>query len=98
MRYRTNFEGNKLHDEYYECNNCGKQYENYNMLNHPDEHTGGFCWCGSESFKVMRLVTVYQEFYAPEDYDLADTMDVAYQLDEWQMTDFAIRIKENNNE
>jgi hypothetical protein len=87
-----------LHDEYYECNDCGKQFADYHHMVHPDEHTGGFCTCGSDDLKVMRLVTVYQEFYAPEDYDLDDTMQIAYELDEWQMTDFAIRLKENSND
>ena len=41
-KYRTNFEGNKLYDEVYECNDCGKQYDSYNALNHPTEDSGGF--------------------------------------------------------
>lgn len=91
MRYRTEHTCRKIHDEYYECNECGKQYEQYNMLNHPSDETGGFCWCGSEDLKVMRLVTVYQEFYAPEDYDTEDTMQVAYELDDWKVSDFITR-------
>ena len=92
MRYRTDHTCHKIHDEYYECNDCGKQYEQYNMLNHPSNETGGFCWCGSEDLKVMTLVTVYQEFYAPEDTSIDDAVEIGLDLGEWKVADFATRV------
>jgi len=98
MRFRTNFDGNKLYDEVYECKDCGKQYDSYNQLNHPSEDTGGFCWCGSEDIKVLVLKTIYQELWVDESMPTEEVFDVAMELDSWQLTPFAIRIMENSNE
>ena len=92
MRFRTNFEGNKLHDELYECKDCGKQYESYNALHHPDEHTGGYCWCGSDDIKVLIYKTIYQELWVEDTASVDDVLEVALELETWEVADHAIRI------
>lgn len=92
MKYRTNFEGNKLYDEIYECNDCSKQYDSYNALNHPTEDTGGFCWCGSSDFKVLVYKTIYQELWVEESMTVDDVLETALELERWELADHTIRI------
>lgn len=91
-KYRTNFEGNKLYDEVYECNDCGKQYESYNALNHPDEHTGGYCWCGSSDIKVLVYKTIYQELWVEDSLSTEEVLEVALELEAWEVIPHTIRI------
>lgn len=92
-RYRTSFEGTKLHDEVYECEDCGKQYDSYNQLHHISEDTGGFCWCGSENLKVLVLKTIYQELWVEQSLPTEDVLEVATDLERWELIPYAIRLK-----
>lgn len=93
MRYRTNFEGNRMYEELYECNSCGKQYDQYNQMDHPSYDSGGFCHCGSEDIKVLVLRTIYQELWVEQKMPTEDVLEVALELENWEIADFAIRIK-----
>lgn len=68
--------------EMYECKSCSMQTEDYSQLKHYSEDSGGFCpYCGSDDLKLMTSYIVYQQVFATDEVDAANT---AMELDEWQ--------------
>lgn len=91
MKYRTDIEAQKLYEELYVCRDCGHQHESYSHLYHPNDETGGFCAaCKSETVDVMVYKTVYSEVWVLE---TDDPIEVAMQVDMWEVADHAIRMK-----
>ena len=90
-RYRTNFEGSKLYDEVYECEDCGKQYDSYNQLHHISEDTGGFAGVVL-GIKVLVLKTIYQELWVEQSLPTEDVLEVATDLERWELIPYAIRL------
>jgi hypothetical protein len=69
-------------DEFYECRQCNIRTDYYHELKHYSEDSGGFCpHCGSDDLKVMTSYIVYQQVWATDEVDAANT---AMELDEWE--------------
>ena len=70
-----------LSREFYECRECEAHIEHYHDLKHYSEDSGGFCpCCDSGNLKVMTSYIVYQQVWATDEVDAANT---AMELDEW---------------
>lgn len=67
--------------EFYECYGCEAHIYDYNSLKHYSQDSGGFCpHCGSGDLKVMTSYIIYQQVWATDEVDAANT---AMELDEW---------------
>lgn len=79
--FRVSTTVHKCYDEFYECNNCHKMYNDYNDLHFYSEDSGGFCGdCGCENIKHFVKHTVAQEVWAS---DKMEAVELALELDNW---------------
>ncbi len=70
-------------DEFYECRSCGTHIRHYHELKHYSEDSGGFCpSCKDDNIRVMTSYIVYQQVWATDEVDAANT---AMELDEWHI-------------
>ena len=69
--------------EIYHCRDCEAHIEHYHDLKHYSEDSGGFCpCCDSDDLKVMTSYIVYQQVWATDESDSANT---AVEIDEWNI-------------
>lgn len=75
--------------EFYDCRSCDAGGFEYEDLKHYSETSGGFCpHCGSGDLKLMTSYIVYQQVFATNEVDAANT---AMELDEWNAVTGMVR-------
>lgn len=101
MRFHTKHKAKKIHDEVYDCNDCGTTHMSYATLHHPSEDSGGFCQgCGSESLTVRYLSTLYVHLWLTEEEieDVGLALEVAEDVDDWKAVDFTVSLGEKDDD
>ena len=90
--YRISKNVNKCYEEYHTCQDCNKIHSSYNDLRHDNTDDGGFCWCGSSDIKVLIHKTIYQELWVEDSLSTDDVLEVALELETWEVVPHTIRI------
>jgi len=83
MIYRTKITGRTVCEEYVQCDDCGQQYFQANVV---DVCTH----CKSDAFTSYQRFTVYQTVNAK---NLQDAIDTAFDIGEWETMEGSIVIE-----